>query len=146
MRARSLAVAVAAVTMLLAGCATVTEQSALPPWVTKPWLRDMNHRVCPPARCDEKVDPDKSEWVRENIDVLPGSSVNFTIASGWEFDDPPIRFKPGAPPGLACPPRGKLEVTCTLTSDPKRKIGYTIYAKRLSDGKSFEYDPFIWPK
>ena len=143
MHARSLAVAIAVATLLLAGC-----QTAKPPFgVLAPALRDQTHRPCA-DNCEVSVDPNKQEWAPENLDVVRGNNLFFNLPEAWEFDEPPIKLKPDAPPYLDCPEKAKRRIKCTLgagaTADVK--IGYTIRVKVRPTLDPSEYDPFVWPK
>jgi len=139
MLARSLAVAMSAVALLLGGCQTLTQEGFV-----VPEKRDSTPRVCPnDPECYVQVDPGKSQWVPEYVRVFRGKKLVLWLDSSWQFEDPPVTLKPGEPAVLDCREKNSGIVKCKVSDDanPERKYGYTIHVKGRPP-----YDPFMWPK
>jgi len=136
---RLLAVAIAAASMVLTGCQTVTQQGYTPPD-----RRDQTPHVCKDEPdCYVLVRPSTEQWVPENIWVYKGRKLVLWINNDAVFKDPPITPKAGDPPILDCSEKNKLIVKCKVSNDadPTRRYGYTINVEGLSS-----YDPFVWPR
>jgi hypothetical protein len=133
---RSLAVAIATATMLLAGCQTPTQQGFL-----APDKRDQTPYVCANVDdCYVRVDPSRMEWVPENIKVYKGKRLVLWLNNDGVFEDTPVTFKAANTP-IDCGEKNKLIVKCKVGENAGGpNYGYTINVKERPP-----YDPFIWP-
>jgi hypothetical protein len=142
MLARSLAVAIATATMLLAGCQTFTAQGFLPTDA-----RDSGSYTCSynaDEECYVQVHPYDPRWVPDYIIADRGKKLVLWINNGvGEFGDSSITMKQGVDQILDCSEKiKKLVVKCKVSTgaDPTKTYGYTIHANGV------DYDPFIWPR
>lgn len=143
MLTRLLAVTIATAALLLTGCQTLTKEGFLPPE-----KRDKAVFPCG-SDCYGPVDPSKPQWVAEYIRVNRGGVFRLWLTSGWEFVDPRIVFdKPPAGANyIKCPSQGPAILVCKVADDaPIVQYGYTIYVKDKITGKTYSYDPFVWPQ
>jgi hypothetical protein len=139
MLTRLLAVATATALMLLAGCQTLTKDGYLP--LDK---RVQDRLDCPPGPCFVPIDPNKTQWVAENVWVNRGGIIHFWLIEGFEFDQPAIKLKVNAdPPPMVCHGSAPRIRTCDVSPGAATgvKVGYSIHVK----GKP-AYDPFVWPR
>ena len=139
MSARSSPVAIAMVTMSLAGCQSLAPQGFLPPD-----KRDQSVRACPnDPECYVQVDPGKPQWTPEFIRVSKGKKLVLWLDNAWEYEDTPVTLKAGEAAILDCREKSRSVVKCKVSDDanPERKYGYTIHVKRRP-----AYDPFVWPR
>lgn len=137
MTARLLVFAILGATLPLAGCQTAPSTTFLPPA-----QRNQQPFECSAKACYPDVDPNRPEWVRENIRVDLDGSINLHLVDvEAAYEEPAITLKPGA--AIECPAQAKRMVHCKFTKDAKRgdKYGYTIHVK----GKP-PYDPYVLPR
>jgi hypothetical protein len=143
-RLLAVAIAIATAALLLTGCQTLTKEGYLPPN-----MRDKAVFQCG-SDCYVPVDPSKPQWVYEYIGVNRGGIFRLWLTSGWEFVDPRIEFTkpPAGASVIKCPSHGPAILVCNVDkdADPNVQYGYTIYVRDKVTGKSYSYDPFVWPQ